>query len=140
MVAPALDGARAVGATGVASVVAVVAVAALVVARLDQAGEGVPRQRAENAAVGASLPAVEAVLACGRLRVTGGRGAARVVPQLAARSRTTLQRFGVAPDDRAYAGVLRVGGRGGTLPAGWPRQRTALGVLAVRPDCATATS
>jgi len=119
-------------------VLAVVAVTALVAFRLEQDGEGLPRQRAENAAVIEALPAVEAVLRCGPLRVTGSRAATRVVPQLAARSRTSLERFGVGPDGRAYAGVLRVGGAGGTLPAAWPRQETALGVLAVRPDCSAA--
>jgi hypothetical protein len=133
--APALTRLRAAPVAALAVVLATV----VCVVRLDQDGEGVPRQRAENAAVAATLPAVQAVLDCGRLRVTGSRGATRVVPQLAARGRTALDRFEVSPEGADVAGVLRVGGRGGVLPAGWPRQRTALGALAVRPDCRAAS-
>ncbi len=88
---------------------------------------------AKDAALAASLPPVERVLECGRLQVVGNRTTPGVAAQLAAATREPQRRFGLAGDPGRYAGVLRIG-RGGTLPA-WPRQRTALGPLAVRPGC-----
>jgi hypothetical protein len=117
----------------------VVAAATLAVALMDFTKPAQRWQRTSSSAYG-SLPAVEPVLECGRLGITGRRYLGGTIAQLAAASRTSLsdyERVGENPPAR-YTGILAVGGkRREQLPTGWAVTETPLGPLAVSPDCRT---
>jgi hypothetical protein len=119
------------------AVAAALAATSLHVARMEF-GSTARRQQSVNLAMQHSLPAVEPVLACGRLGLVGRRGIGGTISRLAAETRTPLSRFERAesnPPER-YAGILAVrGNRSALLPAGWLRHQTELGPLAVNPDC-----
>jgi hypothetical protein len=94
---------------------------------------------------------LERPLDCGILATTGTRQSAAVIPQLAASARESLHSFAVYEPGGGYAGVLlyeahrfesgrkarglRRQAERAELPQ-WPREETALGPLAVDPDCA----
>jgi hypothetical protein len=102
-------------------------------------GAGMPRVMATNAAIGATRPAVESVLSCGRLGVTRRTVVRGVIPQLAASTRHSLYEFGIYRRGERFAGVLHAPRRERPTDRGlpsWPRYDTSLGPLAVAPGCA----
>jgi hypothetical protein len=128
---------------------AAVAILALAAATM---GFGPARQEAARVdAVNEALPLLDGPLDCGILATTGTRQSAAVIPQLAASARESLHSFAVYEPGGEYAGVLlyeahrfesgrkarglrRQADRAELPP--WPREETALGPLAVEPDCA----
>jgi len=128
---------------------AAVAILALAAATM---GFGPARLEAARAnAVNEALPLLDTLLDCGILATTGTRQSTAVIPQLAASARESLQSFALYEPSGEYAGVLlfeahrfesgrkarglRRQAERAELPP-WPREETALGPLAVAPDCA----
>ena len=128
---------------------AAVAILALAAATM---GFGPARlEAARTDAVDEALPVLERPLDCGILATTGTRQSAAVIPELAASARESLHTFAVYEPGGEYAGVLlyeahrfesgrkarglRRQAERAELPQ-WPREETALGPLAVDPDCA----
>jgi hypothetical protein len=117
-------------------------------------GFGPARQEAARTkAVEQTLALLDRPLECGVVATTGTRQSAAVIPQLAASTRESLHSFAVYEPGGEYAGVLlfeahrfesgrkarglrrRAERAEAELPL-WPREETALGPLAVHPDCA----
>jgi hypothetical protein len=130
------------------------AAASVTILALAAATMGFGPARPEAARVDAvreALPLLEHPLACGIVATTGTRQSAAVIPPLAASSREPLHRFAVYEPAGEYAAVLlfeahrfergrkarglRRQAERAELPP-WPREETALGPLAVEPDCA----
>jgi hypothetical protein len=119
--------------------VAVAAGALVFVTISGSMGARMPRVMATNAAIGATRPAVESVLSCGRLGVTRRTAMRGVIPQLAASTRHSLYEFGIYRRGERFAGVLHAPRREQPTDRGlpsWPRYDTPVGHLAVAPGCA----
>lgn len=119
------------------AVAAALVATSLHVARMEF-GSTARRQQSVSLAMQRSLPAVEPVLACGRLGLVGRRAIGGTISLLAAETRTPLSRFerAVSSPPERYAGILAVRGKKNSLlPTGWPRRQTELGPLAVNPEC-----
>jgi hypothetical protein len=116
-----------------------VAVLVLVIATADLGRPGQTQVR-RNEAIAESAATVRSVLSCGRLGTTRRTARRGLIPQLAASTRTSLSRFGVAREPDRFAGVLhmaRPASEAGAVLPPWPRYQTPLGPLAVAPDCET---
>jgi hypothetical protein len=121
----------------VAAAAATLAITGLAVAQMEF-GKPAERWQARGRATLLSVPAIERVLQCGRVGVSGRRYVRGTISQLAAATRAPLASFVRAESGAAagYAGVLQVGGLGSDELPPWPRMETALGPLAVNPTCA----
>jgi hypothetical protein len=116
--------------------VAVAAGAFVVVAVSADITRGMRDPIEKNEALAATRPAIDSVLACGRVAATRGSARRGVLPQLAAASRRSLKEFGIYRRDREFAAVLQLSDSVNPAPLPpWPQHAVPLGVLAVAPAC-----